>query len=94
MFELLLKMVDLEHHKLSKQAGEVLLAVARCASGEDGCTLAEDDEVDILLQSLTKINASVRTIALQVNRLSEIKNLYYKLPPIVSDYMFLLKLKT
>jgi len=66
MLKVLLHIVDQGARKVSKKAAEVVIKVCACASGDDGCTLAEQDEIDVLLSTLTWANNSARLLSLQV----------------------------
>ena len=66
MLKVLLGLVSTGSRKVTKVAKSVLLAVCTSASGGDGCTLAEDDEIDVLMDALTWSSSDIRLLALQV----------------------------
>lgn len=67
MLKVLLKLLDTASRRVAKTAGNILTKVCTCASGSDGCTLAEVDEIEVLLDALTWAKESVRLCALQVS---------------------------
>lgn len=66
MLQILLKRVSTGSRKIAKLAAEVLTKVCACASGDDGCTLAEEDEIEVLMDALTWASNDIRLLALKV----------------------------
>lgn len=66
MIRTLISLINTGSSKISKMSGDVLVEVCRCASGDDGCTLAEPEEIDLLMNALTAANADLRRISLMV----------------------------
>ena len=54
--------------KVQQMAYDALMHIAKCASGNEGCTAAEQGEVDILLECLQAPGAIVREAGLEVKR--------------------------
>ena len=66
MLRLLLSLVDTTPREVSQEAGQVLIKVCESASGDDGCALAEQDEINELLNSLKLANVNLRIVSLEV----------------------------
>ncbi|KYB24626.1 Translational activator GCN1-like Protein [Tribolium castaneum] len=65
MFELLVEIISSSSGRVQSQAEACLLDVARCASGDPGCTKATMDEIDVLLTGLQNPAVVVRDAALR-----------------------------
>lgn len=66
MLKLLLSLIDTSSRQVSTAAARALTEVCQSASGDDGCTLAEQDEINELLAALTRSNADLRFVSLEV----------------------------
>ncbi|XP_071945406.1 stalled ribosome sensor GCN1-like [Antedon mediterranea] len=80
MLNLLVYLLGVSAPKHQEDAGEALLEVAKCASGDEGCTLAEQEEIDVLLLALQAPGSGVRESALHA-----LKALVFVLPTIDAD---------
>ena len=67
MMKVLLRLADGGSRKVTASASNVLVKVCMSGSGEDGCTVAEQDEIDVLLDALTWPNNHIRLLALKVS---------------------------
>ncbi|XP_067931600.1 stalled ribosome sensor GCN1-like [Watersipora subatra] len=65
MLKVLLHLADTCSKQVVANARTVLISVCACASGEDGCTLAEDDEIEVLQDALLSSSCFIRLLALQ-----------------------------
>ncbi|CAH1802155.1 unnamed protein product [Owenia fusiformis] len=65
MLEVLVDVIATGNNKLQTSATECLLEVASCASGNEGCSAAEEKEISILLSALLSPVMAVREAALQ-----------------------------
>lgn len=70
MLRILLSLVDSGSSRVSNKAGQALVQVCRCANGDDGCTLADPEEIELLMTALTSANALTRHISLVVSPFS------------------------
>lgn len=66
MMKVLLKLSDTGSRKVNAAASTVIVKVCESASGDDGCTVAEQDELDVLLDALTWPNNHIRLLSLKV----------------------------
>ncbi|XP_033102350.1 eIF-2-alpha kinase activator GCN1-like [Anneissia japonica] len=65
MLNLLVHLLGVSAAMHQEAAGKALLEVSKCASGDEGCTLAEQEEIDVLLLALQAPNRGIREAALQ-----------------------------
>ena len=67
MLKLCVNVIGVSVGKIQQMAARSLVGTAECASGLDGCAMAEQCEVDVLLGSLLSVVAMVRESAIQVS---------------------------
>ncbi|XP_013411317.1 eIF-2-alpha kinase activator GCN1 [Lingula anatina] len=65
MFETLIKVIGTHSGKVQHLASRATLDLAMAASGQEGCAMADQSEVNILLQGLQVSTLAVREVALQ-----------------------------
>ena len=66
MLELLRDLIGSVGGRLEQLASRALVEVAKCASGDEGCAVAKQDEINILLTGMQSPSMTVRETSLQV----------------------------
>ena len=67
MFNLCTNIIGVNIGRIQQMAARCLVGTAESASGLEGCAVAEQREVDVLLGSLLSVVAMVRESALKVS---------------------------
>lgn len=66
MFQILIKLISTHSGRTQNQAVAAILEVAKCSSGDDYCTIATQDEINLFLVALQSNHECIRDAALRV----------------------------
>ena len=67
MLRLLTRLIGIGGVQQQKTASKALVDLCRSASGDAGCAVAEEDEIEVILTAITSSVVEVRLAALQVS---------------------------